>query len=310
MRPAPSVIFFTVASGAGYGLFMLLSMAGLFDPMLSARVGVPASITGLALITIGLFSSMLHLANPKNAWRAFSRFRTSWLSREGVLAILFYFPALLYLTLWWLFSGYRGTGWTILSLTVFTLAAGVTLSTGMIYACLKPVHQWHTALVPVNYLILALMSGSLLLLLLQAHLMDVVPEPLRWTALGTMLLALTTKWAYFARANASHGATINTATGFTRAQVRLLDVGHTADTFLTSEFVSSRRWLRSLQWTSMLLSCIAPFALIASIPFVDRAGTVCTAAVVSATGGLFVERWLFFSQARHAVNLYHGAENA
>ena len=37
-------------------------------------------------MSLGLLSSVLHLANPKNAWRSFSRFRTSWLSREAVFA--------------------------------------------------------------------------------------------------------------------------------------------------------------------------------------------------------------------------------
>ena len=40
----------------------------------------------------GLVSSTFHLANPRNAWRAMMRVRTSWLSREAVLAVVF-FPA-------------------------------------------------------------------------------------------------------------------------------------------------------------------------------------------------------------------------
>lgn len=285
---------------------MLLSIAGLFDQSLPARIGVPASILGLILVTLGLFSSVLHLANPKNAWRAFSRFRTSWLSREGVLAILFYFPALLYMTLWW-FSGYRGSGWIVLSLIIFTLAAVVVFSTGMIYACLKPVRQWNTALVPVNYLILALMSGALLLLLLQTRLMGVPFEAVRWTALAMIALALVMKWVYFAWADRIQGPTINTATGFTRAQVRLLDVGHTSDTFLTSEFCYRSAFVQPLQWACVLLAFVVPFTLIAAMPLVQGLNLICTAAVASATIGLFLERWLFFSQARHVVDLYHGA---
>ncbi len=308
MRPALSVIFFTVISGAGYGLFMLLAIVGLFDQFLPARVGVPASILGLILVTLGLFSSMLHLANPKNAWRSFSRFRTSWLSREGVFAILFYFPALLYLTGWW-FSGYRGSGWMILSLIVFLLAAIVVFSTGMIYACLKTIRQWNTALVPTNYLVLALMSGALLLLFLQTQLMNIPLEPLRLTVLAMLALALTMKWIYFSWADQHAGSTINTATGFTQAQVRLLDVGHTGGTFLTSEFDYRTTLTRPLKWASMLFAFIAPFILIITIPSVEYPNLACFAAVVSAGIGLFIERWLFFSQARHVVNLYHGASS-
>jgi len=31
-------------------------------------------------------------------------------------------------------------------------------------------------------------------------------------------------------------------------------------------------------------------------------------AALSAYLGVFVERWLFFAEARHVVNLYHGAQ--
>ena len=31
-------------------------------------------------------------------------------------------------------------------------------------------------------------------------------------------------------------------------------------------------------------------------------------AAISAMLGLVVERWLFFAEARHVVNLYHGAQ--
>ncbi|MCB1757446.1 MAG: dimethyl sulfoxide reductase anchor subunit, partial [Gammaproteobacteria bacterium] len=91
MHPAISVIFFTVTSGAGYGMLALLALSRLFGLDLQLQPQQIAVIggIGLLLITAGLISSTFHLANPKNAWRAFSRFRTSWLSREGVLAVAF-----------------------------------------------------------------------------------------------------------------------------------------------------------------------------------------------------------------------------
>src|SRR5215211_2571124 len=36
---------------------------------------------------------MLHLGRPERAWRAFSQWRTSWLSREGVAALAVYAAA-------------------------------------------------------------------------------------------------------------------------------------------------------------------------------------------------------------------------
>ena len=98
MHPAPSVIIFTVTAGAGYGLLFWLALArlGALAPAISNTQLVVAGFIGLLLVTIGLLSSTLHLANPKNAWRSFMRFRTSWLSREAVFAVLFYPVTLLW----------------------------------------------------------------------------------------------------------------------------------------------------------------------------------------------------------------------
>jgi hypothetical protein len=52
------------------------------------------------LVSLGLLSSTFHLGHPERAWRAFSQWRSSWLSREGVAAVATYLPAgLLFLAL-------------------------------------------------------------------------------------------------------------------------------------------------------------------------------------------------------------------
>ena len=84
MKPALSVIFFTVSSGAGLGLLVWLLIASLMADhirMDGATFYKGALIAGL-FITAGLVSSTLHLANRKNAIYSLARIRTSWLSRE------------------------------------------------------------------------------------------------------------------------------------------------------------------------------------------------------------------------------------
>jgi len=88
MKPALSIIFFTVSSGAGLGLLALTALVDLAAPgSLPPHALWRAALLGLVLVAAGLVSSFLHLANPANAWRSFSRFRTSWLSREAVANI-------------------------------------------------------------------------------------------------------------------------------------------------------------------------------------------------------------------------------
>ena len=317
MHPALSVILFTVLSGFGYGLFLSLALVDLFNQPTDARIFVSGSVIGLVLVTGGLLSSTLHLANPKNAWRAFSRFRTSWLSREGVFAILFYPPALAYLYCWY-GGGCSEPERVTLALSILVIALATIFSTGMIYACLKTIRQWHTPLTPINYVTLSMMTGFLLFLLLhRLYTPSEAPMPFAVIAIVLVTLAGLAKLAYYVsviRESADAARTnVNTATSLARTRVRLLDVGHTAGTFLTDEFgyqVAARRlaWLRVLSAVfafglPLLLLLVATLAPPGNIVLI-----VLIVATLSAAVGVGIERWLFFADARHVVNLYHGAQ--
>lgn len=305
MHPALSVIFFTVMSGAGYGLISLLIISIVLDidGGMSHQQVIASSLVALAMITSGLISSSFHLANPKNAWRAMSRFRTSWLSREAVLAITFYPFSLLWLLQWYLGHG-LDNGWTLLlTLLVFMGSIMVNFSTGMLYATLKTIPQWHTSLTPANFMMLGLMLGSLTLTTIRYY-FGLPVEQLLIINLGFLATAGTLKLMYFFWVGKPHGPSINTATMFTRATVRLLDVGHTSGTFLTDEFgyQVARFRIMLLRYAVYLFAFIIPGLF---LPYSDgfQSSLLLT---LTAILGVFIERWLFFAEARHVVTLYHG----
>lgn len=311
MHPAFSVIFFTVASGAGFGLFSLLYIADVFS--LGGGFNREQLITGglmaMALIVFGLVSSTFHLANPKNAWRAFNRFRTSWLSREGVFAVIFMPLAMAYLACIWFDAP------AVLRISIGFLAAVLAwitvFSTGMIYACLKTIRQWHTPLVPANYLALGYASGSLLLLLgaVVAGL-DTIPY-LAMSALIVSVAAVLKAIYYFWLGSPSMSPTINTATGFTRAGVKLLDTGHTHGTFLTQEFgfQLARERAGLLRILVFVVGFGVPGLMLISIFNQPESVWAAAVALFAIMLGTAIERWLFFAEARHVVNLYHGAQH-
>ena len=304
MHPALSIIFFTVASGVGLGLIIVATVLHLLE-QLTPTTALIASGFGLVLNTAGLCASTLHLANPKNAWRAFSRFRSSWLSKEAVFALLFYPPALVYIIITWQNTPSHYGFWIAGSLTVL-LALATVFSTGMIYACLRTIPQWHTALVPLNFILLALASGSLLLTLL-----SVVEGSLSYAvlSLSMVLLALAGlgKLIYYYWIGQAHSPTINTATGFTRAGVKLLDIGHSSGTFNTKEFgfeISPAR-SRALRGLVIGMGFVLPLLIVWQMQVgVGVMGTVSVLVILA----LVLERWLFFAEARHTVNLYHGRQ--
>lgn len=311
MHPAISVIFFTVTSGAGYGVLAILALTRLFgvDLSLQADQVITIGLTGLGLVTAGLISSTFHLANPKNAWRSFSRFRTSWLSREAVFAIVFYPVSLLYLYMEWSLDGVPGGGLILMAAATLFMALLTVFSTGMIYACLKTIRQWNTALTPTNYIVLGLLLGALIMASIVALMSGQVNGILVSISLGMLLLGFIVKAIYYFWIGKPAGPTINTALGFTRATVRLLDVGHSAGTFLTDEFgyqVAKLR-IQILRVAVILLAFVMPSLILTGLFGDVSAGGLILAAVFSYTG-VFVERWLFFAEARHVVNLFHGAQ--
>lgn len=310
MHPAFSVIFFTVSSGAGFGLFALLVLADLLGMGggLSTDQKLTAGVVALFLISAGLSSSVFHLANPKNAWRAVTRYRTSWLSREGVFAIAFFPFAIVYLGLTWL--SWDDLNWLkVLMGIVAALIAWITIfSTGMIYACLKTIRQWNSPLVPANYLALGHFLGALLLLAVASSggvaLDGFVTLAIVWLVAAAALKAI----YYFWISNPGATSTIKTATGFTRGTVRLLDTGHTHGTFLTQEF--GFKIARKFSLILKAFVFIAAFAIPAALLLTAQASqdSLYLVAVVAILG-VVAERWLFFAEARHVVNLYHGAQH-
>jgi len=311
MKPAFSIIFFTVSSGAGLGL---LALVALVDSLGGESLEPPAlwrgALLGLALVAAGLVSSVLHLANPKNAWRAFSRFRSSWLSREAVFAAGLFPVAALYLLL----LANARAGRALLAFAAVALAWTVLVCTSMIYASLKPIRQWHTRWTPATYFLLGHWSGALLLCLI-ASIYAPVPVPLLGLAGILGLAALAAKLAYWYAIGRSAPTTLAQAIGVGQgargpgapsvAQARLLDVGHSRGTFLSDEFgfVLAREHAATLRAVALALAFGLPLPwLLAGMAHWQAALLPAACCII----GLLVERWLFFAEARHTVRLYHG----
>jgi DMSO reductase anchor subunit len=305
MHPAFSVLIFTVMSGAGYGLAILLILGHLtgISQLQASNVLLTSGIIALVLITLGLLCSMGHLANPKNAWRAFNRFRTSWLSREGVFAVLFYPFFIAYLALVWSQGAEASTFVSLVGIIAALIAILTLFCTSMIYASLKTIRQWNSSLTPLNYMLLGLMSGSVMLIAIQSTLTGSTSSILYQLASALLVLGAIAKVIYLFWIGKPAGSTINTATGFTQASVRLFDQGHTSNGFLNNEFGYSveANKIICLRAAMLLIAFLFPFLLLLS-----GSSDLFIVATLLTVAGLLIERWLFFAEARHVVRLYHG----
>ncbi len=313
MKPTFSIIFFTVISGAGLGMLALLVLTDLCPTETLPKAGLTTGIAvALALVVVGLSSSVLHLAKPANAWRAFSRFRTSWLSREAVFAAALVGVAIVYGGS--VAGGARDAIRMPIAALTCLLCWAVLFCTAMIYASLKPIRQWHTRWTPANYVLLGHWSGALLLLAL-ALAQGARPGPFVILAVALGVAALATKLGYWrAMRDTTAAVTLERAIGvregvhppgMTVAQARLFDAGHSHGTFLTNEFgfTLARKHATALRACSLLFAFGIP-----AVAFAAGMRSAAVAALVAALCimGLLAERWLFFAEARHTVRLYHG----
>lgn len=334
MRPAFSVIFFTVVSGCGYGLWFLLGLILAFDAALIARnTALLALGVGAIFVGAGLLASTLHLGQPQRAWRAFSQWRSSWLSREGVVSVASFAPMLA--LAWWLWRGADASVLPALGIALALLAAITVGCTAMIYASLKTIPAWHNRFVLPGYLLMALLGGSAWLMCLnspqlihavqstQANftLIDMrLEEPLASVVALLAIACCSLKYFYWRQIDAAAPtATTETATGLGRfGRVRSVEAPHTEENYLTHEmgFVLARKHAARLRWIALMLLGPIPIAcaaamLLAPAHWLVAQQAFAAAAALCVTAGLFVERWLFFAQAKHVVmTFYHGARPA
>ncbi len=309
MHPAASVILFTTASGAGYGLLFLTALAVLLGVPLESLQGALATVLALGLIVTGLLASTFHLGHPERAWRALSQWRSSWLSREGVAAVATFLPAGIFLLGW--FFALPDFLWQLSALGAALGALATVVCTGKIYASLKTIRQWHHPFVVPIYLLWALASGALL-----ASVLETGQQHAAYVAFGALAALMLAKPLYWANlAAATPGSTAETATGLgSLGKVRPLDFAHTARNYVMEEmgYKLGRKHARKLRVILMLglslalLLCLAQMLLPGSL----LAGVASVLALLCGALAVAVERWLFFAEAEHKVTLYYGAQAA
>jgi DMSO reductase anchor subunit len=308
MHPAPSIIVFTVLSGLGYGLAVMLGLDLLDADSSAARIG---HVLALLLIGFGLTSSLLHLGNPQRAWRALSQWRSSWLSREGVLAILTFAPLLA--GAWFsLFEGVYRAPVAILSVAG---SLATVYCTSMIYASLRSVDGWNTPLTSLCYLLFSLAGGAGLASALASGAALGAAGELAWVAMAFVAIAWLAKIAWRRRLKSIvRRSTPETATGLGKlGRVRLFEPPHMTASYLTHEmgFKVARKHADKLFVLSIIIGGGLPIILFGLVAMSAANGNAATAvsliAAISYLSGVFVERWLFFAEARHAVMSFYGS---
>lgn len=309
MQPAFSVIFLTTLIGAAQGLFLALFATELLGlGALSAQESQALFMTGstvaLVLTSLGLLASFFHLGHPQRAWRSAAMWRTSWLSREVIALPVFMAGLFLYgASHWFGFNGTRAIG------TLVVLAClALFVCTAMIYASVRFLQEWASALTLVNYFLLGCASGLTLATALAA-LSDVpaLVMPYAAAAVVLTLLAWVTRSASLIRnSRLKPKSTLQSAIGIKHPRIVQKAQGFMGGSFNTREFFHGRTaaFFRSIKWAFLLL--VFPLPVVCLVFGVAGVSTpLLVMAFLLQYLGLLAERWFFFAQANHPQNLYY-----
>ncbi len=322
MHPALSVVFLTTLIGVGQGLFLALYTGEVYAlfKVLPAQDNqffyAQGSLISLVFLALGLFASFFHLGHPERAWRAAARWRTSWLSREVIVLPAFMGMVFLYGVIH--YFGWNTPSITLsenitLNLTVLVGAVGTVLCfalficTGMIYACLKFLQEWHSPLTIANFILLGGASGftfATAFSLLAAP--DLVNFFGWWAIVITVLAGLARSASLLRNARLKPKSNLQTAIGVRHNKIVQKSMGFMGGSFNTREFFHgiAPSLLRSLKWIFLLLVFPLPVLLL-TLGLGQVSLIALLLAFVSQYGGLLIERWFFFAQANHPQNLYY-----
>lgn len=288
MHPAPSVIIFTTFSGLGFGLLVFL---GLGMPAVTGWMAFVFFLIAYAMAVGGLMASTFHLGHPERALKAFTQWRSSWLSREGLAAV----AALIIMALYGMGLVFFDTRLTLLGWLGAALSLATVFTTSMIYAQLKSIPRWNMPLTPAMFLSYAFAGGALLSGQVTAAVILMI------IAGGIQVFT----WLQGDKRLAASGTNMASATGLGGGgAVRAFEPPHTGTNYLLREFVHvvGRKHSRKLRLISLGLGVTLPVVLLL-LPFSHILALV---AVISHVAGVLVSRWLFFAEAEHVVGLYYG----
>ncbi|MBI3523985.1 MAG: dimethyl sulfoxide reductase anchor subunit [Betaproteobacteria bacterium] len=322
MNPAFSVIFLTTLIGVGQGLFLALFTAqtyalfGILPEQDSVGFYAYGSLLALVFMAAGLIASFFHLGHPERAWRSAAMWRTSWLSREVIvlpafMGVLFLY-GLAHLLDWKQVLLTLPTGLSInvtvaLGMLGTLLAFALFVCTGMIYACLRFLREWHTPLTIINYILLGGASGFTLATIFAAYAAPALAGFFAGWAMIITLCGLVGRAAsLFRNARLKPRSTLQTAIGVKHPRIVQKSQGFMGGSFNTREFFHGQTpaLLRSIKWMFLLCVFVLPIFFLVSGLATASAALLLLAFAVQYIG-LLAERWFFFAQANHPQNLYY-----
>jgi DMSO reductase anchor subunit len=321
MQPAFSVIFLTTLIGMGQGLFLAIYTEQVYSVLQVVQKTSTDTFYGIAsgvaliLLVLGLVASVFHLGRPERAWRAASMWRTSWLSREVIVLPIA-------MGLIFLYGMVHFMGWNITLLTIGSVVIDLSLvigavttiavfslfiATGMIYACLKFLQEWHSPLTVINYILLGSVSGFTMAALVAAYKQpEVVPFFVGWSIVLLVFAFIFRVTALIRNKHLRPKSTVQTAIGIRHNHIKQTSMGFMGGSVNTRDFFhgKTRFFIRSIKTIFLVMVFFIPLLLLIVALFKSSI-MILSITIITMYIGLLAERWYFFAEGNHPQNIYY-----
>ena len=188
---------------------------------------------------------------------------------------------------------------------LIALIAATVYATSMIYASLRTVVCWHHPLTPVCYLMFSVSGGSLAFVWLSVVVNQQASDWFAYVAGGLISAAWVVKFFWWRRLDTRKSkSSLASATGLgALGKVKPLCPTYFGKLFTNRDgFVVARRHAVKLRAISTLLGCVLPILILF---LTANLIVLLSVALFAHLVGIFVERWLFFAEARHVVSTYY-----
>jgi polysulfide reductase chain C len=153
-------------AGVGGGAFLAGFIADFHGGVEWALVSKIGAFLGVPCILIGTLFLLADLGRPVNAWRVWMKPGTSWIARGTIIIVLFMIFAALRCALWMgLFPSLESAGDVVASLGAI-FAFLTVIYTGLLLGYSQPIALWRTALLPVLFLVSAVSTGVMAIILI------------------------------------------------------------------------------------------------------------------------------------------------
>ena len=156
-------------AGLGGGAYI----AGVFADFtgLSTKIATVGICLGFPCLLTGCMFLIADLGKPINFWRALMRPRTSWIARGTIIITIFLIINFLHIILWiWPFDVLIDSAGTryFISILGLLFAFGTVIYTGLLLGASRPIAFWSTAMLPLLFLVSALSTGFMAVILLSS----------------------------------------------------------------------------------------------------------------------------------------------